>query len=133
MVMPAMLVTMSPGFTALPLGMFSQAGTTPTRLTGSLSRATASKVPTSRLLAQPTVGTMHNEVRVRLLSDPLERDPPAALLPFADGGRRIELDLASPARRKRWAAAFDGPLQAALSQLSARGIRADVLSSEAAP
>jgi uncharacterized protein (DUF58 family) len=81
---------------------------------------------------------MHNEVRVRLLSDPLERDPPAALLPFSTMQStgmpwRIELDLASPARRKRWAAAFDGPLQAALAQLSARGIHADVLSSEAAP
>jgi uncharacterized protein (DUF58 family) len=81
---------------------------------------------------------MHNEVRVRLLSDPLERDPPAALLPFSadrpgGGFHRIELDLASPARRKRWATAFDGPLQAALAQLSARGIRADVLSSEAQP
>jgi uncharacterized protein (DUF58 family) len=81
---------------------------------------------------------MHNEVRVRLLSDPLERDPPAALLPFSDAhpagpARRIELDLASPGVRRRWSAAFDGPLQAALSQLSARGIQADVLSSEAAP
>jgi hypothetical protein len=35
--------------------------------------------------------------------------------------------------RNRWSAAFDGPLQAALAQLSARGIHADVLSSEAAP
>jgi uncharacterized protein (DUF58 family) len=85
-----------------------------------------------------TALAMHNEVRVRLLSDPLERDPPAALLPFSadrpgGGFHRIELDLASPARRKRWATAFDGPLQAALAQLSARGIRADVLSSEAQP
>ena len=85
---------------------------------------------------------MHNEVRVRLLSDPLERDPPAALLPFtgtapgdtarAGEARRIELDLASPAVRKRWVEAFDGPLQAALAQLAARGIRADVLSTDAA-
>jgi len=85
-----------------------------------------------------TALAMHSEVRVRLLSDPLERDPPAALLPFAGvaadrASRRIELDLASPAVRRRWAAAFDGPLQAALAQLSALGVRADVLSSEASP
>jgi len=87
---------------------------------------------------------MHSEVRVRLLSDPLEREPPAALLPFAAAlpatgaaasgdAHRIELDLAAPAVRQRWKAAFDGPLQAALAQLSARGIRADVLSSGDAP
>ena len=86
---------------------------------------------------------MHCEVRVRLLSDPLERDPPAALLPFsgiaaigtatAGDAHRIELDLATPAVRRRWKDAFDGPLQAALAQLSARGIRADVLSSGDAP
>lgn len=90
-----------------------------------------------------TALAMHNEVRVRLLSDPLERDPPVALLPFigmasgpgarAGDPRRIELDLASPAVRRRWAATFDGPLEAALAQLSARGIRADVLSTEASP
>jgi len=80
---------------------------------------------------------MHNEVRVRLLSDPLERDPPPARLPFlaaaAPGGvaRRVELDLASAAARRRWAEAFDGPLQAALAVLGARGIRAEVLSTEA--
>lgn len=87
---------------------------------------------------------MHCEVRVRLLSDPFERDPPVALLPFADIARsgaaasrsaapRLELDLAAPAVRRRWKDAFDGPLQAALAQLSARGIRADVLSSGDAP
>ncbi len=73
---------------------------------------------------------MHCDVRVRLLSDPLERDPPAALLPFAVAdAQRIELDLAASAVRRRWQDAFEGPLQAALAQLSARGIRADVLSS----
>jgi hypothetical protein len=75
---------------------------------------------------------MHCDVRVCLLSDPLERDPPAALLPFAAAAadaQRIELDLAAPAVRRRWQDAFEGPLQAALAQLSARGIRADVLSS----
>ncbi|HTM70694.1 MAG TPA: DUF58 domain-containing protein [Luteimonas sp.] len=86
---------------------------------------------------------MHCEVRVRLLSDPLEREPPAALLPFAGiaaagtatagDAHRIELDLAALAVRRRWKDAFDGPLQAALAQLSARGIHADVLSSGDAP
>jgi uncharacterized protein (DUF58 family) len=80
-----------------------------------------------------TALAMHNEVVVRLLSDPLERDPPAALLPFQGEDGRIELDLAAGAQRRRWKQAFDGPLQVALARLSARGIRTDVLSSEAEP
>lgn len=97
--------------------------------------------------------TMHNEVIVLLLSDPMERDPPRALLPFQidgaqvgrrgrnDGGRnaggrhndghRVELDLATPAQRQRWRNEFVAPLDAALTQLPARGVRVQVLSTEA--
>lgn len=84
---------------------------------------------------------MHHEVVVLLLTDPLERDPPRATLPFlvstslvntavADG-HRVELDLATAAQRQRWRDAFDAPLEAALERLPARGVRVQSLSSDA--
>ncbi len=73
---------------------------------------------------------MHNEVIVLLLSDPLERVPPRAALPFASAGHRVELDLAADAPRQRWRQEFVRPLEAALARLPARGIRVQVLSSE---
>ena len=76
--------------------------------------------------------TMHSEVIVLLLSDPLERDPPEAALPFSTNGHRVELDLASTAQRQRWRDAFVGPLESALAQLPARGVRVHCLSSDAA-
>lgn len=75
--------------------------------------------------------SMHNEVVVLLLDDPLERDPPRASLPFASGGQRVELDLAAAAPRRRWQQAFPGAGREALARLRARGIRADLLSSQA--
>ena len=75
--------------------------------------------------------TMHNEVVVLLLSDPLEREPPQAQLPFHAAGHRVELDLATAAQRQRWRNTFVAPLDAALAQLPARGVRVQVLSSEA--
>lgn len=74
---------------------------------------------------------MHNEVVVLLLSDPLEREPPRAALPFAVAGHRVELDLAVDAQRQRWRQVFVQPIDAALALLSARGVRVQVLSSEA--
>lgn len=74
---------------------------------------------------------MHNEVVVLLLSDPLERDPPRAALPFATPGHRVELDLATAAQRQRWRNEFVVPVEAALAKLPARGVRVQVLSSEA--
>ena len=81
------------------------------------------------------------EVVVLLLTDPLEREPPAAMLPFLAGGaatdgrhaapHRVELDLGSVAVRARWRDAFVGPVEAALARLPARGVRAEVLSTEA--
>lgn len=73
---------------------------------------------------------MHNEVIVLLLSDPLERVPPRAALPFASAGHRVELDLAADAPRQRWRQEFVRPLEAALTRLPTRGIRVQVLSSE---
>jgi hypothetical protein len=68
---------------------------------------------------------------VLLLSDPLEREPPRANLPFRAAGQRVELDLATAAQRQRWRSTFVAPLDAALAQLPVRGVRVQVLSSEA--
>lgn len=82
----------------------------------------------------------HREVVVLLLSDPLEREPPASRLPFiverpaASGvtvSRRVELDLGGDALRRRWRDVFVAPLQQAQDTLSRSGIRAHVLSTEA--
>ena len=75
--------------------------------------------------------TLHNEVIVLLLSDPLEREPPQAALPFFAGDHRVELDLATAAQRQRWRNEFVAPIDEALAQLPARGVRVQVLSSEA--
>jgi uncharacterized protein (DUF58 family) len=89
----------------------------------------------------PTL-VQHREVIVLLLTDPLEREPPRAKLPFfvrrepsaadrAPTTQRIELDLASNAQRERWQATFSAPLEQALSLLARSGIRACALSTDA--
>ncbi|RZA19394.1 MAG: DUF58 domain-containing protein [Lysobacteraceae bacterium] len=73
---------------------------------------------------------MHHELIVLLLTDPLERQPPAARLPFASTtGGRIELGLDAGGTRQRWHQEFTTPLEAILESLRARGIRAMELSS----
>jgi uncharacterized protein (DUF58 family) len=73
---------------------------------------------------------MHHELIVLLLTDPLERLPPAARLPFSLAtGERIELGLDAAAARQRWRREFVAPVEAALASLQARGIRAMELSS----
>ena len=89
--------------------------------------ASVAEVPPQRWPAL----TMHNEVIVLLLSDPLERDPPQAALPFQSAEHRLELDLATTAQRQRWRNEFLGPIEAALAQLPARGVRVQLMSSEA--
>jgi len=74
--------------------------------------------------------SVHNEVRVLLASDPLERDPPRARLPFRSGGHRLELDLGANVQRREWQQAFQAPLEDALAQLPSRGVRVQVMSSE---
>ncbi len=83
----------------------------------------------------------HREVIVLLMTDPLERDPPRARLPFfvesivaagaASATRRIELDLAVEAQRQRWQGAFSAPLNEAMAILARSGIRARALSTDA--
>ena len=89
--------------------------------------ASVAAVPAERWTAL----SMHNEVVALLLSDPIERDPPQVRLPFATDGHRVELDLASAPQRQRWRNTFVSPLDAAVAQLPARGVRVHVLSSEA--
>lgn len=72
----------------------------------------------------------HHEVIVLLLTDPLESTPPKAALPFQSGGARIELDLAVAAQRQAWRNEFTRPLEQALAQLPARGIRVQALSTD---
>jgi uncharacterized protein (DUF58 family) len=93
----------------------------------------------------PTL-VLHREVVVLLMTDPLEREPPRATLPFfvepvversgaANGSapptRRIELDLAAAAQRQRWQTAFSAPVDDALALLARSGIRACALSTDA--
>jgi uncharacterized protein (DUF58 family) len=74
---------------------------------------------------------LHHEVLVLLLVDTLERDPPQAALPFASGGHRVELDLASAPQRQRWRNAFVAPVEAALERLPTRGVRVHLLPTNA--
>ena len=79
----------------------------------------------------------HHEVIVLLLTDPLEVAPPKASLPFlgsdAERGHahRIDVDLSVAAQRQAWRAEFGRPLEAALAQLPARGVRVQALSTQA--
>lgn len=73
---------------------------------------------------------MHHDAIVLLLTDPLERMPPAARLPFVAGdGSRVELGLDAAAARQRWRREFVAPIEAMLESLRARGVRAMELSS----
>lgn len=75
---------------------------------------------------------MHHELIVLLLTDPLERLPPAARLPFSTvTAGRIELGLDTAGTRQRWRHEFAMPVEALLASLQARGIKAMELSSAA--
>jgi len=81
----------------------------------------------------------HHEVIVLLLTDPLEVAPPKASLPFlgdstvgmARDAHRIDVDLSVAAQRQAWRNEFGRPLEAALAQLPARGVRVQALSTQA--
>jgi len=89
--------------------------------------ASVAAVPASRWPAL----SMHSEVIVLLLGDPLERDPPRAPLPFATPTHRVERDLGVAAQRQRWRQEFVAPVDAALATLPPRGVRVHVLSTDA--
>jgi uncharacterized protein (DUF58 family) len=73
---------------------------------------------------------MHHELVVLLLTDPLERRPPSARLPFASAeGIRTEVGLDTAVARQRWRQEFTLPVEATLAMLRSRGARAMELSS----
>ena len=73
----------------------------------------------------------HGEVIVLLPVDRLEQLPPMARLPFALHGGRVDLDLRGGAQRAQWATTFSAPLAEALTRLSAAGVRAVELPTDA--
>ena len=76
-----------------------------------------------------------NEVVVLIPVDPLETDPPHAVLPFEaatpSGARRVELDLGDAAVRARWQAQFSAPLAQTLAELRRCGVRAASVATDA--
>lgn len=75
--------------------------------------------------------SIHHDVVVVLVEDPLERRPPSQRLPLLSDGRRIEPDLADADLRRRWLDVFDGEAQRVVERLRARGVRAERLSTDA--
>lgn len=73
----------------------------------------------------------HHDACVLLLTDPLERNPPQARLPFSADGERIVLALDTAVVRQRWRQAFETPLKEASALLRRQRIRAMALSSDA--
>lgn len=73
---------------------------------------------------------MHHELVVLLLTDPLERQPPSARLPFTSvDNQRTELALDTAVTRQRWRQEFSVSLETSLDTLRSRGARAMELSS----
>lgn len=73
---------------------------------------------------------MHHELVVLLLTDPIERRPPKARLPFGSAdGTRTELGLDAAITRQRWRQEFAVPVESTLALLRSRGARAMELSS----
>lgn len=75
--------------------------------------------------------SMHVDVQLILLVDPLEQTPPACVLPLATAGGRVELDLASASSQDAWHAAFIEPVEALCRSLPGRRVRVQVLPSDA--
>lgn len=75
--------------------------------------------------------SMHTDVHVLLLVDPLEQSPPACVLPLATASGRLELDLSSAATQDAWHAAFIEPVEALCRSLPGRRVRVQVLSADA--
>jgi uncharacterized protein (DUF58 family) len=73
---------------------------------------------------------LHHEVQLMLFVDPLELEPPDALLPFLSQGRRVVLDLDSPTVRQHWHDRFVAPLDALQQTLGARRVQVHVVSSD---
>ncbi len=97
------------------------------------ARALVLADPGSALAVAPATWSalsMHVDVRLLLLVDPLEMQPPRCLLPVAAPGGRMELDLAAGAVRDAWHTAFVGPVEALCRSLPGRRIQVQVLASD---
>ncbi|MBS0213075.1 MAG: DUF58 domain-containing protein [Proteobacteria bacterium] len=71
-----------------------------------------------------------HDLRVVLLTDPLETTPPRERLPFALGGSRLELDLDAAPVRARWQRAFSGVLETQSQRLRGMGARTCTLATD---
>lgn len=74
----------------------------------------------------------HHDLSLLLLVDPLELQPPAAPLQFLAAQQRIGLDLRRHDVQAHWQAHFVEPLQQLRTQLAARRVDVQVLSTDAA-
>ena len=74
--------------------------------------------------------SMHVEVELVLLLDPLEISPPHCVLPLATRSGRMRLDLASAAVRDAWHDALVAPVEELCRQLPGRRIRVSTLVSD---
>ena len=91
--------------------------------------------PASAMAVTPATWSalsMHVEVRLLLLVDPLEMQPPQCRLPLATTAGRMQLDLASAATRQAWRKAFVDPVEMLRESLPGRRIRVRVLASDEA-
>ncbi|MBN8799995.1 MAG: hypothetical protein J0H45_11705, partial [Stenotrophomonas nitritireducens] len=104
-----------------------------TRLLHPGARALVLADPASALAVAPATWSalsMHVDVRLLLLVDPLEMQPPECLLPVVAPGGRMELDLAAGAMRDAWHEAFVAPVETLCQALPGRRIQVQVLASD---
>jgi len=97
------------------------------------ARAVVLADPASALAVAPAAWSalsMHVDVRLLLLVDPLEMRPPACVLPVAAIGGRMQLDLGAAAPREAWHKTFVAPVEALRDTLPGRRIRVQVLASD---
>ena len=97
------------------------------------ARALVLADPASALAVAPAVWSalsMHVDVRLLLLVDPLEQAPPVCALPLSTPRGRMELNLAAPAMREAWQRSFVAPIEALSRNLPGRHIHVQVLSSD---
>lgn len=87
----------------------------------------AAKIPVVRWSAL----AQHHDLSLVLLVDPLELQPPSAVLQFQTAQQRIGLDLRRSEVQSHWQAHFVEPLQALRRQLGARRVDVQVLSTDA--
>lgn len=90
------------------------------------ARAVVLADPASALAVPAAVWSalsMHVEVQLILLVDPLELAPPKCVLPVATSAGRMQFDLGALGVREAWHEALIGPVEALLRQLPGRRIK----------